>query len=275
MKKILIFLIVFPFGLNGCSSDFQNIKKNIAVLEEPNFKFDFFKNSKAEELANSVRSHDTSKMRSILDSNPNLVDFQDPIKKNTLLILSVVYNLKEEVNILLEYKADPNLLNVFNNSAMFYAFSSIYAPDNCDLSIANLLVEFGGNINHIDSKSSETLLMSSMSGKVEPYDCFLRTQLLINKGADVNLWIENEVNCPVNHALNIHKYKIAERLLIDYNAQIPKFGKKILNNDRSYTYVSFRDYILQLITYSKNSTDVEESEKKALKNILNYIDDVK
>lgn len=274
IKNLIFLLAILPMGVIGCGYQSKDTTKNM-IIEQLNFKFNLFDNSKVEELAGAIKNQDTTKMRKILEHTPDIVNFQESKKKNTLLILSVIYNLKQETEILLHYGADPNLLNIYNQSAMFYGFSSNDAPDNCDLTIPKLLIKYGGNLNYTDLKSCETLISASISGNVEPYNCFSRTKLLLDNGADVNLWVKDQIYCSVNRALTFDKYKIAECLLIEYKAQIPKFGKKVINDEGTFTYVSFRDYILELITNSENDTDIQDSEKKALKNILNYIDEVK
>ncbi len=262
MKKLLFFFLVFPLSILGCDYKFQ-------LTELPNFKFEYFKNTEAEDLAFAVRNHDTTKMVSLLKANPKIIDFQEPKKKNSILILTVVYNLKDECEVLLKHGANPNLLNDFNNSAMFYGFSAVFAPDNCDLSIPKLLLKYGGNVNHKNLQSCQTLIMSSISGKIEPYNCFSRTKLLLDSGADINLWVKDQTHCPVNEALLFDKYDVAETLLIQYKAQIPKYGIKVLQDD-GFKFIPFREYILTLI--KKADDDIQ---KKSLENILNYIDESK
>lgn len=268
VKYLFIFLIGSPYLLVGCEFQSKTTSTKFEIIEQLNYKFEYFVNTDVEELANAIRNQDTIMMRKFLDSKPNLIDHQDPKKKNSLLILTVVYNLKSECKILLEYGANPNLLNFYKASAMYYAFSYVYAPDNCDLTIPNLLIKYGGNVNYIDSEDVATLISSSISGKIEPYDCFSRTKLLIDNGADINLWVKDQIYCPVNQALKFDKYKVAELFLIEYKAKIPKFGYKVLNDNGTFRYVTFRDYILELINKA-NKEDVI-----TLKNILNYIDNV-
>lgn len=262
---------VLPLGAISCGARLKDTSIK-SIPEELNFKFNLFDNTIAEKLSFAIKSQDTMEMKRILDNNPNIVNFQESRKKNSLLILSVIYNLKNETAILLKYGADPNLMNFYNQSAMYYGFSSVDAPDNCDLTIPKLLIKYGGNPNYTNLKTCESLLSASISGNIEPYNCFSRTKLLLDNGADVNLWVKEQIYCPVNQALKFDKYKIAECLIKEYGAEIPQYGKKVLNEVGTYNYVSFRDYIVELISKCENNNDIEEAEKKALKNILVYID---
>ena len=266
--KLILLITILPFGVMSCSSQSRDTTRN-TLIEELNFKFNFFDNTKAEELSRAIKYQDTAKIIRILDNNPDIVNFQESRKNNTLLILSVIYNLKQETAILLRYGADPNLLNIYNQSAMYYGFSSNHAPDNCDLTIPKLLIKYGGNLNYIDLKSCKSLVSTSISGNVEPYNCFSRTKLLLDSGADINLWVKDETHCPVNEALLFDKYDVAETLLIQYKAQIPKYGIKVLQDD-GFKFIPFREYILTLI--KKADDDIQ---KKSLENILNYIDESK
>jgi hypothetical protein len=236
-------------------------------VESENFKFSTFENTDAEDLALAVKYQNVPKIRGILTDNPELVNFQEPEKENSLLILAVYYNLKESCAVLLEYGANSDLLNKFNNSAMLYGFSSIYAPDDCDLTIPKLLINSGGNLNHIDSTRAETLLMASISGKIDPYNCLSRTKLLIESGADIDFFALNPTRCPVNISIILKKYDVAEMLLTEYGAQIPKYGIKRVNHEGSFVYLSFRDLVIEHLNIQNT-----ENERNTLLRILKFID---
>lgn len=257
-QKIACLLsVLLCFGFAGCQFEIKHLS------------FKYFDNTEAEQLANAVKNENTAEIISILETNPNLINFQDPIKGNTLLTLAVVYNLKESCSLLLQYGANPNSINAFKNSAMYYGFYHVYAPENCDLTIPKLLIKYGGNLNHIDSIRAQTLLMSSINGKIEPYSCISRTRLLIESGADINLWFKDPTQCPVNHAIILGNYEVAEMLLIEYNAEIPEYGVKRLSKDKEDYYITFKELIKEMIEESEFDKEKLESLNRIMKHIEN------
>jgi ankyrin repeat protein len=257
-RKIACLLtILLSFGFARCQSEIKHLS------------FRYFDNTEAEQLANAVKNENTAEIMSILETNPNLINFQDPIKGNTLLMLAVVYQLKESCVVLLKYGANPNICNSFNYSAMFYGFESTYAPDNCDLTIPKLLIKHHGNVNFIDSIHSQTLLMSSISGKIKPFNCNSRILLLIENGADINLYVNNPTRCSLNRAIVRENYEVAEILLFEYNAKIPEYGIKRLNRNNEEFYISFKELIKEKI----NESEFDKEKLESLNRIMKHIED--
>jgi hypothetical protein len=123
--------------LNGGA--FQNIEK------ENEKEQDIASVNLFNELVSIIKKKEIDKFYILLQNNENkfneIINKQESMTGNTLLIYSVDNNLKSITELLLIKKANPDIQNLFGNSALHIAYQ------NNNSFIINLLVEYNANQN--------------------------------------------------------------------------------------------------------------------------------
>ena len=183
MKKLLSFFIIFALLLtiSGCAFYTDEHITNVGI----------YKDTPVWELAKAVKNNNTWKIKSILDKNPELVDYQDTKYGATLLIWAVGTEHYNSAKALLECGANPDIICAYTGGTALYTASGYSWVDNFankDAKYVQLLLEYGAdpNIgfagsehNNIDEIGT-TPLMRSIGCGIE------KTKTLVEGGADIN-----------------------------------------------------------------------------------------
>lgn len=196
----------------------------------PGFNFKNFKNTPLEKLSISVKEQDLLKI--IQENQENKIDLDScELKFGTnLLMTAVANNLDKSVEQLLVLGANPNKQSIaldsnFTCSPISIACTSYYKKNFSDVKILKLLIKYGANVNSklfLYNKKNKIyfetpLMLASESGNLDV------VKILIENGADFNMFEPNSGNCPVSNALIQENLDILEYLIIEKNAKIPPF----------------------------------------------------
>ena len=138
----------------------------------------------------------------------------------TLLCGAVIHEQEKTVQFLLENDADPNGAPV-STSPISVICGSWDANEHVQCNIANMLLEYGADINTLDDQGLTPLARAVANEKTEII------ALLLKKGADPNCAgpddcypDRKELSCiPLWLALDKHRYDIA-KTLVDYGADV-------------------------------------------------------
>lgn len=238
----------------------------------PGFDYKLFKNTPVWELAKAVEKEDTNQIVIILKDTTLKIDYHERKFGNTLLMLAVASNKKKAVKKLLEYGANPNEKDYFNNSTSI-VFACEYHSDDCDTIILKMLIEHHSDVNFIQkidriedngahSFVCETVLMTAVK-----INCLNIIKILVDAGADINKYTYYEGYGAITEALIQDNIAIAKYLIIDRHAKIPEYcnirnrGEKdeqkltitAMLNEREYDHNSDNyKYKKEIINYLKN-----------------------
>jgi len=117
MKRILIILLAFVLILSSCAT-----LADIGDGERPITDIRIFAGTPAWQLAQAVNRENTRTIARIAQSNPELLDYQDPYYGITPLIWAVGRFRYDSARALLEAGADPDIVGNFQGTnALFIA----------------------------------------------------------------------------------------------------------------------------------------------------------
>ena len=189
-------------------------------------------------------SSSSDDIKNLIEAGANINAPMDS-EGNTPLLYAIQINLTWLVELLLEYGADSNLSNIYEESPLmttitydsdFYIgkkliennadvnhvdidgsnalFLAAYSNEN----MVKLLLDHGANANHANKEGTTVLMNAAHTGNENI------VKLLLNNGADVNK-IDNKGSSALSYAVNYGNENIV-KLLIDHGANIDQ-----TNND--------------------------------------------
>lgn len=236
-------------------------------------KYENFEGTTFEEMAEAANDGYCERLKELMATGKFDINQVDSIWGSTLLQIAVAHHEMDMVRCLLDLGADPNAAS-FNNGS---SASSVAVQDFgniCDTTILALLLHYGMDVNFVECSHINwdpkqpigpqyTLLRLSASG------CFEITEFLINHGADINFFADEQDNTALNEAIVHENLKLAEYLLIDLKAFYTDCYKEenglLISSDS--TCVSTLD-ILRGIDCSNVFIDCDKVEK-----LKKYIED--
>jgi uncharacterized protein len=112
-------------------------------------------------IYDAMRTADTAVVKRLIEEKPELIKAQVGPRGATLLDLSVVFNLKPVVEMLLAQGVDPNV----KSRGGLTALASIYVPEGKE--VAELLLQKGADVNVSDEEGHTALHYAAMDGNFE------------------------------------------------------------------------------------------------------------
>lgn len=146
-----------------------------------------FKDTPAWELAMAVNKQDTDTIAKIAETNPEILDYQEPKYGATVLLWAIGMEKYKSSEALLKAGADPEIAStVDGETPLFLAtgFSWIDYSAKKNPKYVKLLLRYGADPNNNESgrkrKIETSLLMHTVRAGIE------KTKALVEAGADIN-----------------------------------------------------------------------------------------
>ncbi|EIW19147.1 ankyrin repeat domain-containing protein [Pelosinus fermentans] len=192
-KKLLLItpmlLILFSVLLSGCHSQESEGAKGDYKMTNINI----FKDTPVWELAVAVKEQNTAAIEKLTKDKPELLNYQDPKYKLTLLLWAVGMEKYNSAEALLQCGADPNIASVRYETyseqtplSLATRFSWVDNDAKKDPKYVKLLLQYGADPNWIyighehGMEPGTSILMESIGCGIE------KTKALVEAGADIN-----------------------------------------------------------------------------------------
>ena len=177
-----------------------------------------FQDTPAWELAKAVQDGRICKIKSILQEDSTLINYQEPRFGETLLMLSIWNDDYKSFITLLESNADVNIYDKYDGTSAII----LTCEYNLGVKYVQKLLEYGANPNDIevgDRRKGNYTRYTPLRGAARLGD-IESVRLLLQVGADVNYYDEFG-SCALGQALKLGYYDIV-LLLLKHGAQILK-----------------------------------------------------
>lgn len=168
----------------------------------------YFKDTEAYELAQSVEKNDTLAIKRIVSKNSKLLEVTNETSGSNVLDLAVILENYEAFKILLELGANPNFINPLTKRSVLIDASKFYwkpEPYSIDLRFMELLLQKGANPNYALEKNfinEKGIYQRATSPIHEASKLDLRmVKLLIKFRADPYKKLDQYKNSPFYEAL--------------------------------------------------------------------------
>lgn len=243
----------------------QKTKEELTVQD-----IEIFEKTIAWDLIQSVDENDVSKIQNILNGNPKLVNFQDPIFGTTPLMWAIGAEKYQSAEALLDNGADPNIVSKIGTTALFEAISFSWndTQANEDPKFVKLLLNYKAdpNINYCSSK---------IYGQTDPIECgtsplmysvsrgFEKVKLLVNAGSTINYKTKSG-NTAAYEALLMKDVNTAHFLVVEKKANITEPVYSYSLNDADTIDISKPHYPVDLLldwTFEINSSDYQKKKE--------------
>jgi ankyrin repeat protein len=197
-----IFLI-FCLNLSACSQTTGN--RNV----------DFFKGTKAYDLAKAVYTSDINKIEKIVKSDTSLLSFNNPTSGSNVLFLSIYVERHEALKKLLELGGNPNSTNLLTKYSLLMESITPFGSQfewRREHQYAKLLLEYGADPNYaveedFTNEKGHHIMASSPLMKASNFD-LEAVKLLIKYGADPNHKLKQNQSTPFSKAAQRGKVEI-------------------------------------------------------------------
>ena len=173
-----------------------------------------FQDTPAWELAKAVQDGRICKIKSILQEDSTLINYQEPRFGETLLMLAIWNDDYKSFITLLESNADVNIYDKYDGTSAII----LTCEYNLGVKYVQKLLEYGANPNDIEvgeRRAGNNTRYTPLRGAVENGD-IETVKLLLQAGADVNYYDEFGT-CALKQAAYLDYNKIV-LLLIENNA---------------------------------------------------------
>lgn len=212
--KLLLWIVSIVF-LEGCAQ---------SETRTPGYRFDNFRGTPAEMLANAVRNDAADDVTDILKHNPKLANYQDPYFKQTLLALSIVNKRKASFEAMLNNGADPNIIMGFDQKTTPLLVAITYA-EGCDTYFVKKLLDHGADPNlsvpapNWMSGDYGVPILDAIGQRSHGEECTAIPRLLTEHGADIEICVRGNssicegviTKCVHRRALHTLEYFVVER----------------------------------------------------------------
>ena len=249
MRAILI-VPLLCLSLVGCG---QENSRNV----------NFFKDTKAYELAKAVARGDLVAIERLVKADTNLLGFTNPVSGSNVLVLCLYVEKFKSFKKLLELGANPNFIDPYNRYSVLmdackpFGSSDEWIKDN---RYAELLLEYGADPNYVvgedfTNEKGHYVRANSALLKASSLNLDL-VKLLIKHGTDPYKKIGKKQKTPFSEAVSSRKYNIIYYYIdsLDVNIHEPMYVRK---TDSLF----IQDYIVNKFTKARLDGDSLKLEK--------------
>ena len=189
-----------------------------------------FQDTPAWELAKAVQDGRICKIKSILQEDSTLINYQEPRFGETLLMLAIWNNDYKSFITLLESNADVNIYDKYDGTSAII----LTCEYNLGVKYVRKLLEYGANPNDIEvgeRREGNNTRYTPLRGAAENGD-LESVKLLLDVGANVNFYDEWGT-CALGEALILEHFKVV-LLLLEYGANFTLPIGKYANDSLMY-----------------------------------------
>lgn len=275
MKKYLICLVISVLTTSCEYNKIKNEKLGIKDIE-------IFENTPAWELAKAVDDENISKIVKLVNSNPALVNYQEPVFGMTLLIRAIGTEKYNSAECLLKCGADPNIASYIGLTTLLqassFSWNDIFAKKKTKF--AKLLLDYNADPNIVYNSSEKYRKTNYISYKksplmfsVGPGSNIEITKLLVEHGAMINYKTEVGETAAIK-ALSFKDVNAAYYLIVEKKAKVnePYYFYDISNdtlierNRPLYPIDLLLDWVFELESdkYLKKMDIVQEFNKQGV-----------
>jgi hypothetical protein len=243
-KKLLwvpsMLLILFSLLLSGCHRQESEGAKGDYKMTNINI----FKDTPVWELAVAVKEQNTAAIEKLAKDKPELLNYQDPKYKLTLLLWAVGMEKYNSAEALLQCGADPNIASVRYETyseqtplSLATRFSWVDNDAKKDPKYVKLLLQYGADPNWIyighehGMEPGTSILMESIGCGIE------KTKALVEAGADINHKTKRGNTAAVQALLAggpaVERNAYAHYLIVEKKANVsePYYRRKSYGNE--------------------------------------------
>jgi ankyrin repeat protein len=197
--KLITIPILFSFFLLSCHNREDIVDKSKLISND----YRLFQNTPAWELAKAVWDGNEKKINIILNSNKDLLNYQESEFGQSLLFLTIKNQQLKSFNILVKCGADIKIHDTYNGSS---PLTTACKYKGLKIEFAKILIDHGANVNDVEvgpRRKGNSTRFTPLSAACRIGNMEL-VKLLIKNGADVNY--KNEFNFTVLSEATIQDY---------------------------------------------------------------------
>lgn len=189
---------------------------------------EIFNQTPAWDLVKAIDNDDIETIKLIIQSDPSLLNYQEPIFGISPLQRAVGSRHYEATKVLLELGANPNLKSDIGDSPIYEALGDGWYNTTVEEnpSMLNLLFQFGADPNIIYESSNDDEVVDVVENKISPLIYAIayssgskKIQSLLEHGADINYRTPLGTT-PTVEALRMKNIEIAHLLIVDGHTDI-------------------------------------------------------
>lgn len=245
---ITTILFMLCLQLSACSQSTGN--RNV----------DFFKDTKAYDLAKAVYNSDLDKIEKLVKADTSLLSFSNPTSGSNVLFLTIYTERYEALKKLLELGGNPNSVNSFTKYSLLMESITPFGSQfewRQEHQYATLLLEKGANPNYtvendFVNEKGHTVMASNAIIKASSEHVDL-LKLLIKYGANYNIRVNGKT--PFAHAVSSRKLDIIYYYIDSLKVNVHE-PMRIRSNDSLY----IQDYIQKFMNYEESSDNYKKTQ---------------
>lgn len=223
MKSLYYVIIIFLL-LSSC----REIKVDKTKILASDYRV--FQETPAWELAKAVQDGRVSRIKSIIQEDSTLINYQEPRFGETLLMLAIWNDDYNSFITLLENNANVNIYDTYDGTSAII----LTCEYNLGKKYVEKLLEYGANPNDIeigDRRKGNSTRYTPLRGAARRGD-IESVKILLRAGADVNHYDEFGA-CALGEALIQEHYKVV-LVLLEYGADFTHSIGKYANDSLMY-----------------------------------------
>lgn len=223
MKSLYYVIIIFLL-LSSCRE---------IIVDKTRLKgwdYRLFQETPAWELAKAVQDGRVSRIKSIIQEDSTLINYQEPRFGETLLMLAIWNDDYKSFITLLENNANVNIYDTYDGTSAII----LTCEYNLGKKYVEKLLEYGANPNDIeigDRRKGNSTRYTPLRGAARRGD-IESVKILLRAGADVNHYDEFGA-CALGEALIQEHYKVV-LVLLEYGADFTHSIGKYANDSLMY-----------------------------------------
>ncbi len=259
MKHSLILLFYLLFA--SCESKYSR-------------NTEFFKDTKAYELAKAVERGDTMEIEKLVRKDSTLLNISSPVTGSNVLVLAIYTESFDSFKKLLELGADPNYINPYTKYSVLMEAIRPFGTQfewRKEHQYAKLLLEHGADPNYaveedFVNEKGHHILASSPLIKASSWDLEM-VKILIKYGANPYKRLKEDLSTPFSHAVSGGHIDIINYYIDSLHVDVHQpMSVVITKPDNKKVIYYIQDYINKFMSY-KEGSEGDKKKKRLIKKL--------